>query len=129
MPQFTNNKGPFEQVKDGFEKTSDHTSEYDPQDIEKNKVVCGLCYLGVLFFLPLIVCPDSKFGRFHANQALILLIFSVIISLTEFVWIVGGIFHGVLGLICAVFVIVGLVNAIQGKAKDLPVIGSIKLIK
>lgn len=45
---------------------------YTPEDIEKNKTMAGLAYL--LFFLPLIACPESKYAKFHANQALLLLI-------------------------------------------------------
>ena len=45
------------------------------EDIEKNKTMAGLAYL--LFFLPLIVCPESQFAKFHANQALILVIVSI----------------------------------------------------
>ena len=45
------------------------------EDIEKNKTMAGLAYL--LFFLPLIVCPESRFAKFHANQALILVIVSI----------------------------------------------------
>ena len=36
------------------------------EDIEKNKVMAGLSY--ILFFLPLIACPESKYGRFHATR-------------------------------------------------------------
>ena len=49
---------------------------FDPADIEKNKTMAGLAYL--IFFLPLIVCPDSKYGKFHANQGLLLLITSIV---------------------------------------------------
>lgn len=45
---------------------------YTPEDIEKNKTMAGLAYL--LFFLPLIACPESRYAKFHANQALLLLI-------------------------------------------------------
>ena len=46
-------------------------------DIEKNKVVSALAYLGILFFLPLVAAPESKSGKFHANQSLVILLFSV----------------------------------------------------
>ena len=39
------------------------------------KTMGGLAYL--IFFLPLIVCPQSQYARFHANQALVLLIAAV----------------------------------------------------
>jgi uncharacterized membrane protein len=48
---------------------------FDPADIEKNKTMAGLAYF--IFFLPLLACPDSAFGKFHANQALLLLIVSI----------------------------------------------------
>jgi len=37
----------------------------DPADVEKNKVMAGLAY--ILFFLSPIACPDSKYGKVHAN--------------------------------------------------------------
>lgn len=50
--------------------------DFDPADIEKNKTMAGLAY--ILFFLPLVASPDSPFGRFHANQGLVLLLFALI---------------------------------------------------
>ena len=53
--------------------TPDNSSMYDTQDIQDNKIWGALSYLGILFFLPLVVNGgSSKFGRFHANQAFIL---------------------------------------------------------
>ena len=49
--------------------TTDLTSQYIPEDIAEGKLMSILSYLWILFFLPLVVCPGSKFGRFHANQA------------------------------------------------------------
>lgn len=50
--------------------TPDTSYEYDTQDIQSNKVWAVLAYLGILFFLPLVACKDSRFGKFHANQDL-----------------------------------------------------------
>ena len=54
----------------------------DPADIEQNKTMAGLAYL---IFPAFIGRPDSKFGKFHANQALLLVILglagSVILSI------------------------------------------------
>ena len=59
--------------------TPDNSSMYDTQDIQDNKIWGALSYLGILFFLPLVVNGgSSKFGRFHANQAFILLIADII---------------------------------------------------
>ncbi len=104
------------------------TPVFDPEDIEKNKVVSALAY--IIFFLPLIVCPDSPFGKFHANQGLVLLIVGVVggivLGLIPILgWIIGIFFS----IAIAVLAILGLVNTLNGKAKELPVIGKFTIIK
>ena len=54
------------------EGTGAQEETFTQEDIDKNKTIAGLAY--IIFFLPLIACPDSRYGRFHANQALILFI-------------------------------------------------------
>lgn len=103
---------------------------FDQEDIEKNKVIAGLSYLWILFFLPLVACPDSKFGRFHANQALVLFIISTAGSLVlGIIPILGWILLPFFGIACFVFMILGMINGFTGKAKELPLIGTIKILK
>lgn len=126
--------------------SGDKTAQYDPQDIEANKVVCGISYLGILFFLPLIACPDSRFGKFHANQSLLVLILMVaagfisnvvgmvcgafwaIPALGAIMNVVSGVVSAVCGVVPFAAFIFGLVNALCGKAAELPIIGKINLI-
>jgi len=107
---------------------SEANLDFDPADIEKNKTMAGLAYL--IFFLPLVACPDSKFGRYHANQALVLLIAgfagSFVLSIIP---IIGWLLLPVFGLFIFVLCIMGLVNGLTGKAKDLPLIGKFKILK
>ncbi|MDD4797355.1 MAG: hypothetical protein PHO66_06265 [Eubacteriales bacterium] len=105
------------------------TMQFDSADIEKNKVVSALAYLGILFFLPLVVCPDSQFGRFHANQGLVLLLANVALTLLNIIPILGQILYIVGSIVCLVFFVMGLVNTLQGKAVPLPVIGKITILK
>ena len=76
--------------------TPDTSYEYDTQDIQSNKVWAVLAYLGILFFLPLVACKDSRFGKFHANQGFALFLTDLVLS------IVGKILGliPVLGVIC-----------------------------
>lgn len=101
---------------------------FDKDDIEKNKAMAGLAYL--IFFLPLIVCPESKFAKFHANQGLLLLLFgfggSIILGMIP---LIGWLILLVWPLVVLVYGIIGMVNGFGGKAKELPLIGSIKIIK
>ena len=110
------------------EATAVPTVGFDPQDIEKNKVMAGLAY--ILFFLPLVVCPTSPFGKFHANQGLILLIVSVAGTIIlSIIPIIGWLLLPIFGLLVAVLAVLGIINGLTGKDKELPVIGKFKIIK
>lgn len=43
-----------------------------------NKLMQELAYTGTLFWLPIVICPEEKNARYHANQGLWILIISVI---------------------------------------------------
>lgn len=101
---------------------------YTREDIEKNKTMAGLAYL--IFFLPLIVCPDSRYARFHANQGLLLLIVGIAGSfILSMIPIIGWILLPIFSIAVFVLVIVGLISGIGGKAKRLPLIGKFDVLK
>lgn len=104
------------------------TEEFDPADIEQNKTMAGLAYF--LFFLPLVACPQSRFGRFHANQGLVLLILSVGGSIIlSIIPIIGWILLFVFPIFIVVLGIKGLLNGLNGRVKELPIIGKFRIIK
>ena len=116
-------------------------------DAQANKAMGVLAYIGILFLVPLFSAKDSPFARFHANQGLVLCIFEVgyfivymilsaILTALMFTSTAGFTIFGLLitllgllALIFPVFAIIGIVNAVGGKCKPLPVIGNIKLLK
>lgn len=124
-----------------FLEGGDYTATMDPNDIAQNKVMGVLAYIGLLFLVPLLAAPDSRFARFHANQGVILCILGVIVGIVivvvsiifGFIPIIGpiiiGIISAVLGLPLLALMILGIVNAATGKAKELPLIGKIRIIK
>lgn len=106
----------------------EYTNLFTAEDIEKNKVIAGLAY--ILFFLPLIASPDSPFGKFHANQGLLLLITAVAGNIVlGFIPIIGWVVSPLFSLAIFIAVIVGLAQAINGKAKELPYIGKYRILK
>ena len=107
--------------------TADTTSEYDAQDIEKNKVMAVLAY--ILFFIPLLAAKDSKFARFHTNQGLVLFLGGIIASVVAVIPVIGWIVAPIAGLVITVLAIIGILNALNGRAKELPVIGKFKILK
>ena len=109
-------------------EVDDYTEEIDPEDIEKNKPMAILAYLGFLVFIPIFAAKDSKFARFHANQGLILFLIEFILIWFTRVKVLGWLFN-LLELVVWLLAIVGIVYVVQGKAKELPVIGNWKILK
>ena len=104
---------------------------FDVEDIEENRTMAAMAY--VLFFLPIVMCPDSKFGRFHANQSLVLFlaalggwVMSLMLSLIPDIgWLLSFSYF-----IClSAMGINGLLGAYAGKANRLPLIGHITVIE
>ena len=133
-------QAPYQQpVQQPVQQAAGGEETYDPQDIEKNKVMAALAY--ILFFLPLVACPDSRFGRYHANQGLLILIASIaggialaIISailgiISYYLLFLSSLLYTVFYIGITVLVVIGIINAVNGKAKPLPLIGNIKIIK
>ena len=116
--------------------TKDHTEEFDKNDIEQNKVMALLSYLGWLVIIPLLAAKNSKFARYHANQGLVLAIVAtvvyVVLAILCLIPVIRWIFYvveAVFGLVVLILAVMGIINAVNGRAKDLPIIGTFRLIK
>lgn len=98
-----------------------------------------LAYIGILVLIPLLAAKDSPYARFHSNQGLVLFIADILVGIAT--GIISGVFSAIklgfissiisslLGLAVLALAIMGIVYAAQGKAKELPVIGKIKILK
>lgn len=121
---------------DDFNKTNDSTGSFDKKDIDDNKIMGVLSYISWLVLIPIFCARDSKFARFHVNQGIVLAIaetlFGIVIGILDGIPFIGWLFSlvgGLAELIFFILAIIGIINAVNGKAKDLPVIGSIRLFK
>lgn len=118
----------LDKVGDQFKNAADETAECDQADINSNKVMAILAYIGILFLIPLFAAKDSKFARFHTNQGIILFIVAIISYIIGKIPVIG--FVGtILSCLCSIFAIIGIIYAAQGKAKELPLIGKYKILK
>ncbi|NLO09471.1 MAG: hypothetical protein GX129_06325 [Clostridiales bacterium] len=144
-----NNQGSTSQpnVFQKMNNTSDTTAEYDAKDIADNKVMALLSYLGILVLIPMFAAPNSKFTRFHVRQGFTLFLAYIglfivnfllgMIKTTHYVWGVPYqatpgivVFIGwLLGIPLFILSILGIINAYQGRAKELPIIGKFKILK
>jgi len=101
---------------------------FEQGDIEKNKTMAGLAYL--IFFLPLIACPESRYAKFHANQALLLFIVAIVGNIIlGMIPVIGWVLMPVYALGMLAFGIMGLINGFSGKAKRLPIFGKYTILK
>ena len=90
----------------------DRTSEFSKADIDENKGIAWLSYLGILFVVPFL--SDSEYARFHGRQGLVLFVNELILLI-----VILLVFYIGMGF----FVCYGLINSIKGRAKELPLIG------
>ncbi|TAL67573.1 MAG: DUF4870 domain-containing protein [Bacteroidetes bacterium] len=109
---------------------------FDPQDIEQNKTMAILAY--IIWLVPLIAANQSKFARYHTNQALILSIcivaFWIVMAIITAIlpwgfFLTIGIVFSLLWIAVWIFalvcIIMGIITASKGEAKPLPVIGNL----
>jgi len=94
------------------------TNEVDPSDIEKNKAMAIIGYIfPILFFIPLLndETKNSPFARFHANQQLVLLISSIVVTTVGgIIPIIGWFLILPIGsIIILVLAIMGIINAVN----------------
>lgn len=124
-----------------FNSTPDTTHDYDPNDIKNNKAMAILAYFGLLVLIPLFAAKESKFARFHTNQGLVLFIAYIIFKIVAEValgilfWTILPVYKiaellfDLIGILFIVLVIIGIVNAGSGKAKELPILGKLRILK
>ncbi len=79
----------------------------------------------ILFFIPLLTdAKNDPFVKYHVKQGLVLFIyFAIAWIVVNVIPVVGWVLYPVLEIIGIVLLVLGILNAINGKEKPLPVIG------
>lgn len=93
-----------------------------PQHAKNNTLMAVVAY--ILFFIPLLT--DSKndpFVKFHVKQGLVLFIACLASAIIVRMPVIGLILMAPLNIFLLVIWVVGVVNALGGKQKYLPLIG------
>ena len=87
-----------------------------------DKKVTGIvAYLGFIGVIIALCAGDKEGAKFHINQSLVICLFSLLSLIPIIGW-----FWGIFMLVCW---IMGLIAAINEEEKEVPLIGSIKLLK
>lgn len=94
------------------------------QSKEKDVVMALLCYLWLLILIPLLTDAKSDpYVKFHVKQGLVLLIASFGSMVLGVIPILGWILIPFYSLFILILAIIGIINALTGKEKALPLIG------
>lgn len=133
--------------------TEDTTSKFTKKDASENVGLALLSYLGLLALIPYFTGKHSKFTMYHAKQGMNLLIvwglYTIAYSLLGLIKVSKGLYsfsgtiYGyvkvtpwwinfpmtLIGIGIAIISIIGIVYVCQGKAKELPIINKIKIVK
>lgn len=100
------------------------------ENIDDLKAIAAVGYLGILFLIPMLTHPKSKYAIFHANQSVLLLITAAIINSVGMIPIIGWFIVLPFGnIFVLVLFIMGVINALGGEMKRLPLIGGYDIIK
>ena len=88
-------------------------------------IVAYLTWVGLIIAL---VAGDRYASRFHLNQSLVIWIAGTVIGLMGRAPLIGWIISLVGGLFCAACWFIGIVNAMQGVEKEVPLFGQFSLL-
>ena len=103
------------------EKTQSSPAQSQPEQKKKNIGMAVVAY--ILFFIPLLTeSKNDPFVKYHTKQGLVLFIAWIITAIVSGIPIIKW-FSWILSIFTLVLVIVGILNALNGKEKPLPLIG------
>ena len=95
-------------------------------EIEEGKLVAILAYLliGIIWYFADEKMKKNEFVKFHVKQALVLLIVDVLgYAILGIIIIIGWVLMPIFGVVMLILWIIGIINALNGKKKALPIIG------
>lgn len=90
---------------------------------QKNTGMAIVAY--IIFFVPLLTeAKKDPFVKFHVKQGLVLFIAAVALwFVAQYLPIIGSLLSPLINIAVLVFVIIGIINAVNGQEKKLPLIG------
>ena len=90
------------------------------QDLQEDRLFAAIGYLGILCLIPLLLKKDSAFAQHHGKQGLVILIVWLGLWVGMIVPILGQIVWAFGSMALIVLIILGMVNALQGKMWEVP---------
>lgn len=100
-------------------------TDYIPpqKDMQEDRLFAAIGYLGILCLVPLLLKKESKFAQHHGKQGLIILLVWLALWVGNIIPILGQIVWTLGTIVLLILIILGMVNALQGKMWEIPVLG------
>ena len=120
-------KEPLEEASEEQKRTEETSTETEQvsenSKKEDNKLMGILSYIGVLCLIPLLTKKDNTFVFFHAKQGVVLFIAEVATVFVAAIPLLGWVVAPIVSIIWLILAIIGIVNVLDGKQKELPILG------
>jgi uncharacterized membrane protein len=105
-------------------ETASTTSQPANISTGDNKTLMSvLAYIGPLVIIPFLVSKEDTFVKFHIKQGLVLLVIEIaIMVIGNMMWFLYPVI-GIINIALLILSIIGIINAVQGKEKEVPFVG------
>ncbi len=100
-------------------------TEIPEEYIKKGRALAWLSYFGLLLIIPAVIQRNNPYTVYHVKQGMGLLIVNIIVAFICLSVNINPITCQITSAVLLVINVVGIFNAISGKAKPLPLIGFI----
>ena len=96
-----------------------------PENVEPKQKNTGMAVVAYLiFFVPLLTeAKDDPFVKFHVKQGLVLFLAWIALTIFSMVPVIGWVLGPILSLGLLILMVIGILNAVNGETKELPLIG------
>lgn len=96
-----------------------------PENVEPKQKNTGMAVVAYLiFFVPLLTeAKDDPFVKFHVKQGLILFLAWIVLTIFSMVPVIDWVLGPILSLGLLILMVIGILNAVNGETKELPLIG------
>ena len=89
-------------------------------------IIAYLTWVGLIIAF---VAGDREASKFHLNQSLVIWLTGIVLGFVAIIPILGWIICLLGGIFCAVCWFIGIINAIQGIEKPVPLLGKLQLLQ
>lgn len=132
------NKSFEEKAKELINDVADDSASFTKEEIESGKGLSIISYISALSLISYFVEKENNYVKYHAKQGLNLFIIEIIGDIALYIlsticgWylrFIPNILSTVFGICVFALSIIGIINVCNGKAKELPIVNKIKIVK